>query len=805
MVNRLLRYSLFFVVCFLPFNVLAQLHGVIRNAYDNTPIANVNITISNQHVGTSSSSHGTFRLPVKAFPVQVVFSAIGFKTHTETFTQTDSNLVIYLEPSTLDIEEIVVAATRWWQRSSHVPTKITSITTSQITLHSPQTSADLLGTSGQVFIQKSQLGGGSPMIRGFATNRLLYAVDGIRMNTAIFRGGNIQNVINIDPFSVEKTEVAFGPGSVIYGSDAIGGVMSFQTLTPKTSETDSILVSGKIVGRVTTADNERTGHIDLNLGWKKFASVSSFSYWNFDDLRQGSHGPEDYIKDYYVVRENGTDLVVTQNDKLLQIPTAYSQFNLLQKFRYLPNAHWDIEYAFSFSETSSYGRYDRHNRVRNGTARYAEWDYGPQLWIMNKLQVAHTNPTRFYDQAISRIAYQKFEESRIDRALNSDLRSIREEFVDAYSANIDFTKALGKHHTLFYGAEYVFDDVTSVGTDENIASGAKTPGPSRYPQANWQSIGFYVSNELTFSDKLTGQAGLRYNQFIIDSEFDTTFYPFPFTEAHLNNASVTGSIGAVYQLDPTFRINANLGTAFRAPNVDDIGKVFDSEPGAVVVPNPDLKAEYAYNAELGVAKVFDDMLKVELIGYYTILDNALVRRSYTLNGSTTMLYEGVESQIQAMQNAAVARVYGLQTSLNIAFSHHINLSTDLNLQKGEEEMDDGTISPSRHAAPFFGTSRLSYTTGDLQLLLYVDFQGERSYDELAIEEREKDEIYAKDELGRNYAPGWATINLKTFYEISDRVSLSAGLENIADVRYRPYSSGISGPGRNLFVSLRTTI
>ena len=113
-----------------------------------------------------------------------------------------------------------------------------------VQFQNPQTTADLLSNSGEVFIQKSQQGGGSPMIRGFATNRVLIAVDEVRMNNAIFRSGNLQNVISIDPFAVENTEVLFGPGSVIYGSDAIGGVMSFTTLAPKFSDSSKVLISG---------------------------------------------------------------------------------------------------------------------------------------------------------------------------------------------------------------------------------------------------------------------------------------------------------------------------------------------------------------------------------------------------------------------------------------------------------------------------------------------------------------------------------------------------------------------------------
>src|SRR5690606_12785909 len=224
-----------------------------------------------------------------------------------------------------------------------------------VQFQNPQTAADLLGVSGKVFIQKSQQGGGSPMIRGFATNRLLYMVDGVRMNTAIFRAGNIQNVINLDPFAVENTEVLFGPGSVVYGSDAIGGVMSFQTLTPQLSDSSEPLISGKAVTRFSSANKENTGHFDVHVGWKKWAIATSFSSWDFDHLRQGSKGPDEYIKNIYVQRQNSTDVVITQDDPLLQIPSAYSQINLMQKIRFKPNEDWDVQYGFHLSETSSYG------------------------------------------------------------------------------------------------------------------------------------------------------------------------------------------------------------------------------------------------------------------------------------------------------------------------------------------------------------------------------------------------------------------------------------------------------------------
>ncbi|MEP2274157.1 MAG: TonB-dependent receptor [Reichenbachiella sp.] len=711
------------------------------------------------------------------------------------------SMVVYLEHSNLNLDEVVVSGTRWNQISTNVPSKIVAISTEDVELQNPQTAADLLTLSGKVYVQKSQQGGGSPMIRGFATNRLLYTVDGVRMNTAIFRGGNIQNVISLDPFATESTEVLFGPGSVIYGSDAIGGVMSFQTLTPQLSLADKPLISGKASTRFASANKEKTGHFDVNVGWKKWSLVSSVSYWDYDDLRQGSHGPDDYLKPYHVERVDGLDLVVSQSDPLLQVPSAYSQINFMQKVRFKPNENWDFQYGFHYSETSTYGRYDRHNRVRDGTVRYAEWNYGPQKWMMNNLNITHTGEHSAYDQMTIRLAQQAFEESRIDRDFNDDDRTTNTEEVAAYSVNVDFMKALNSNHKLFYGVEYIRNDVTSKGLITDITNNLSEAGPSRYPQATWASMAVYVNDEYTVSEKFTAQAGLRYNQFKLDAEFDDTFYPFPFMEANLNNGALTGSLGGVYRPSDTWVLNANFGTAFRSPNVDDIGKVFDSEPGTVTIPNPNLDAEYAYNIDLGVAKVFNDFLKLDVTGYYTILKNAMVRRDYQLNGQDSIIYDGELSQVQALQNAAKANVYGVQLGLEVKLPAGFNLSSDLNFQKGEEEVDDGTTSASRHAAPLFGVSRLGFKADKLNLQLYSTYQSERKFDDLPVSEQSKDEIYAKDSHGNNYSPAWYTLNFKAMYQYTETFTMSAGLENITDQRYRPFSSGLSGPGRNFLLSL----
>ena len=170
------------------------------------------------------------------------------------------------------------------------------------------------------------------MIRGFSTNRLTLSVDGVRLNNAIFRGGNIQNVISIDPFNIQNTEIVLGSSSVIYGSDAIGGAMNFQTKKPVLSETDSIFFKLNSISRNSSANREKTAHIDFNLGFEKFASLTSFSFSDFNDLKMGANGPSDYLRPEYVQQVDGQDVIFDNSDPRVQKHTGYSQFNLCKNF-----------------------------------------------------------------------------------------------------------------------------------------------------------------------------------------------------------------------------------------------------------------------------------------------------------------------------------------------------------------------------------------------------------------------------------------------------------------------------------------
>lgn len=794
--------TLFFLIFTL---TLCAQEVTVLDADTGIPVDNIAIFNKDQSKSTLTDESGKTELDIFSPNEKITFKHISYETYTTTKGQiARRGNRIYLQLKTEELQEVVMSVSKWEQQKKHIPQKIETFDARSISFTAPQTSADLLQNSGKVFVQKSQLGGGSPMIRGFATNRILLSVDGVRMNNAIFRGGNLQNVISVDPFTIKKTEVTFGPGSVIYGSDAIGGVMNFYTQKPRFSFADSLAFSGNVNYRYSSANNENTAHVDFNLGKQNWASYTSFTYNNFDDLKMGEHGPNSYLRNNYVIRENGTDVLVQNNDPKKQVSSDYDQVNFLQKVTYKPNSTWNYDLGLYYSETSNYPRYDRLIRPsRDGDGlRSAEWYYGPQKWFMGNFQITQKGKNKFYDGVKLTTAYQFFEESRNDRGFqDAELYSTREK-VDALSVNLDFeNKKMGSLH-LYYGAEYVFNKVDSKGSMQNIETNEVSGTASRYPDGStWQTLAGYINGEYQLKPNLTLLSGIRYSQVWVDATFETTYYPFPFEEADIVTGALTGSLGLSWFPRSDLQVTLNGSTGFRAPNIDDIGKIFDSEPGSVVVPNPDLEPEYAYNGELGLRKNFNDVLVLKSAAYYTYLVDALVRRDFSFGGQTEIEYNGEPSNVQAIQNAAKAYVYGFEFGLQAYFNDHLSLNSNLTLTEGVEEDDNGTDSPSRHAAPTFGDVHLIWENHKLKADVFVNYNGEVSNDDLAFSEQGKTYMYASDVNGNPYSPSWYTLNFRSQYQITNALKASVSLENMTNQRYRMYSSGIVAPGTNLVLGV----
>lgn len=784
---------------------------VVKDASTGAAIDNVTLISEKPAAMAVTNEKGEADITLFAASERILIKHMAYKEQVSSYKQLEQqHFVVLMMPTISYLQEVSVTADRWVVKKIESPSRIASINMREAAFQNPQTSADLLGVSGYAFVQKSQLGGGSPMIRGMATNRLLIVVDGVRMNTAIFRSGNLQNVISLDANAMEATDILFGPGSVMFGSDAMGGVMSFKTLTPIPAlPNEKVRVSGNAMTRFSSANSENTVHADFNVGFKKWAFLSSFTFSDYDDLRSGNVGGHpSFYRTHYVIRYDNKDHMVPNSDSTLQVGSQYDQVNFMQKVRFMPQKDVDFEYAFHFSETSKYNRYDRLTVIRTdgpykGKLRWAEWYYGPQKWQMHRMGFTYTKPNKWFDRCKTIAAYQFFEESRYDREFMYRERRMQKENVHAFSFNADLDKQFTEKFSILYGYEFVHNTVYSKATLTHIIKNEVYPTVTRYPNGSqWMSNGVYLTGKYKANRYWLFNSGVRYNHFYIDADFDTTFFPFPFLSAQINTGSVIGSAGVVFTPHETWQWYVNVANGFRAPNIDDMGKVFESVPGYLVVPNPDLKPEKVYNLEVGTVKTFKNFARIDVTAYRTWLVDAMVRKNTTFNGDSTIRFMGNKSRVQSVQNVGEIDVYGFQAGVELYYKG-FGLRSHLSYQKGFEKVPDSSVTyPLRHAAPTFGSTHLTYEyKNKWKADFYVVYNARMDYKDLALTER-FNPSYARDKNGKPYVDSWYTLNFKLGYYPHPFIALTGGVENITNLLYRPYASGINAPGRNFIFSLR---
>lgn len=802
----MMKCIIFFLILILPYLSVRSQTVTVLSEEDDKPVSDV--AVYNDARDRFCYTNYAGKASLSEFPdgQPVYFQHFSFERVSFTPEELQkAGWVVKLRTKTFEVEEFIVSANRWEQKSDEVPNYISTITLPSVRFQNPQTTADLVALNGDVFVQKSQLGGGSPMLRGFATNRVLIVIDGVRLNNAIYREGNIQNILSLDPEVIDHTEIIFGPGATMYGSDALGGVMDFHTRKALYSTGDSIYIKANALARYSTATNEHTYHLDFNLGGHKIAFLTSASWSDFGNLRMGSWKYPEYLRNEYQKRTATGDTIIINRDPRKQIASGYSQLNTTNKLRFKAGKYIDVDLANHYSRLSDVPRYDRLIQTKNGTLRYGDWYYGPQVWMMNSASAHLTKPVAVFDEAKFTVARQDYQESRHDRQINDVSLNEQTEKVGIWSVNLDFDKSAGKNEGLFYyGTEYVRNNIKSVADTKNIMTGEEVPAGSRYPNGKniYNNFALYCGYKFNLSNKFTVSTGARYNFVSLYSDIaDNSFYNFPFTTIEAANSAVTGAAGAVYRPDSRTELTFNLSTGFRAPNLDDMGKVFESAPGVLVVPNPDLKPEYLYNIDIGASRDFGNLLHAEASGFFSYLDDAMIRREYTFNGESTIDYQGEESTVYAIVNAGYAIVYGTEMKAELKPLSFLRVKSALTLTRGY----DNEKEPWRHVPPLFGATHVIYERSSIKADLYCVYNGSIPFDRMTPSERDKAYMYATDREGNPWSPGWFTLNFKSSFNIKNRIDLIAGIENLLDLRYRPYSSGIVAPGLNFIFSARIRI
>jgi hemoglobin/transferrin/lactoferrin receptor protein len=704
------------------------------------------------------------------------------------------------------LEEVVISANKIPEQRRAVAQQIKVITPAFIQSFNAQNTADLISSSGVVAMQKSQQGGGSPILRGFEASRVLLVIDGVRMNNAIYRAGHLQNIITADNNMLERAEILFGPSSTVYGSDALGGVIHFYTRTPVLAkpEEDKQL-SGQAFFRYGSVNNEKASHLDFTLAGEKFGSLTSFTFSDFGDLRMGKKinpalGEAFGLRTHYAQRlpDNSGDELVQNADPYVQKFSGYKQFDWLQKFLYQPSDHVSHVFNFQFSNSSNIPRYDRLTDRQGTGLRFAEWYYGPQKRMMTSYQMKADELGTYADGMTATISYQRIEESRYDRRFGNANRSERIENIDVVGLTVDFQKKVASH-SLRYGLDGQFNFLKSTAQLRRITTGETFPLSTRYPDGDntMHLMSVYATHTWHINNLWTLNDGLRLGGSRLRSTFiDKTFFPFPFNEIKQNYLVSSANLGIIYT--PTsWKISLITSTGYRAPNIDDLSKVFDTTPGTVIVPNPDLTAEKTVNADLSVIKFFGSDVRLEGVVFGTQYYDALVVLPFTFDGQPVIDFNGSPSQVMATQNKGRAYLYGYSLQVRAELAEHFVLSATHNYTHGRVKNEAGPETPLDHIPPAFGRVGLQYNRGPFKSEVFCNFSGWKRLRNYSTSG--EDNLQYATPKGM---PSWYTINLRTGYRLTKTFTLQAGVDNLLDLQYRMFASGIHSSGRNIFGTLR---
>lgn len=601
---------------------------------------------------------------------------------------------------------------------------------------------------------------------------------------------------------LEKVDVLFGPSSTIYGSDALGGAIYLQTKEAKLlSENGNKAISGNVLTNYTSVNEGKSVHVDFNYAGAQWASLSSVSFNDYGDLRMGrkKNGSNDYFgeRPFYVETINGVDQMVSNDNKYIQKYSGYKQYDFMQKVVFQPNASSKHSLNLQYSTSSDIPRYDRLTELGSGgNLRYSEWKYGPQKRFLSIYKFSRDKVFSNTGMNIN-VSYQNVEESRINRNFGSTNEKSRIEKVNVLALNSDFNSKIGSGN-LIYGIDLYTDSLKSTAFQRDIVSGVSSDLDTRYPDGKNTTLRAegYVSFSDDFNPTTSYSISARGGYTSLKSTIDTNFFNLPYTSVKQNNFTYSGAIGLVSNPSKDIKVAFNVATAFRVPNVDDLSKIFESAPGTLIVPNENLKPEKSVTADLNITFWNGTKFQFENVFYITKLYDAIQTDTFTFNGQSTIQYEGETSVILANQNQGIGHLAGFNSVMKAYLIKSLIFVETFNYTYGSIHNNSGVF-PLDHIAPINGKVGINYESKKATVELYMLYNGKKDVSEYSPSG--EDNLQYATAKG---SPSWQTYNLKGIFPIFKDTTVFAGVENVFDIQYRTFSSGINAPGRNMYLGAK---
>lgn len=504
----------------------------------------------------------------------------------------------------------------------------------------------------------------------------------------------------------------------------------------------------------------------------------------------------------HVVREDGVDVVRTNEDPNVQLGSGYDQTDVLQKLRYQTHRGvWDLNLQWSTS--SDIPRYDVSFETSGEEPKWATWNYGPQRRSLASLR---------YGSSIARwdiawntlVSVQSIEESRIKRRFGSEWQETQLENVRVWNGYTTASKRFNIGLRVTAGINVGWDAVESTANRLNIETDALEVADTRYPNggSSMRTLASFANAQMRWRQhRFAG--GVRWSQSQLDAAFDPGVnYTLPFAAVNMQNSALTGGLSDRW-VSPSrvWSLNTGFSTGFRHPNVDDMGKVRE-KGGYVLVPNDALKPEYLYSIEQSIHWDWQarQLLSVTLSGFGSRLNDAIVPQLTELNGNPQFFIDGDSARVQTHVNASHALIAGLRGEVNAQLTKTWGIEAAVNWTVGDqfipnEATDEMERLPMSHIPPLFGRVASDFEGRWWTLEWYALFSGAKSASKFGP--------YATDNLDlmlETGAPSWWTLNAEFSAKLHEKVECRLGVRNLLDMHYRVFASGISAAGRGVYAS-----
>ena len=793
-----------------------------ENTNENLP----DVVIFNESKSQSiiTDLDGVVDLSLFSSDENIFFQLLGYSTLEILKIEVLNGTIIYLQSESQNLEEVILSVARSESNVNQIAEKVSVIKSEDLFLSSPASGAELLELSPGVRVQKSQGGGGSPIIRGFEANRVLIVVDGVRMNNAIYRSGHLQNSITIDPNNIERAEVIFGSSSVGYGSDALGGVIHYYTKSPILKGSEKIKSS--FTSNYTSANQGLSNNFITNYSSENWGSITSLSISKFGDIKMGEnrdHGFDNWgLTPLYSKnsRYSYYSQPSTNSNENVQKNTGYSQVDLFQKFLIKLGDTNLLNINIQFSESSDIDRFDQLSITKGNSLKFSEWYYGPQKRLLISPSLKIFPNRKFMKKGVITFGFQKINESRIKRKFNALNRSHQIEDLKVFSLNGDFDTSFNDDHSISYGVESTYnynyskayDQIIEIQGDKITGLSKKFAIPTRYPSngSSYTSFASYVNWSWNMSEFFTFNIGTRLTFTGLKASWNDIISVNPqLSEVTLNSEALTTTVSIKLRPSKRVQINTVLSSGFRNPNIDDIGKIRENN-GLLVVPNTFLKPEYAYNLDLGIDfRSLNNRNYISLRGFSTIISRHIGRDEYivfsdiTTPDLSTVIYNGEEVTTISNKNLGNRFIHGFSID---GFSQiNNNLKFDYGITYTEGDKNE-TYGPLPSISPLFGSIALSYSKRGLNLKAMYKFSEAKSPGEYSFggeDGLDETPFTINSEGLLNYlgTPKWSDLSIYGSKNISSNVTLRIGLTNVFDTHYRTFASGISAPGRSFQLGL----